>query len=183
MWVDTHPIFEIGIGTFDEPNNAVTVLKNGNVGIGTNNPQGKLDVNGPIYQRGNQIHADYVFESDYPLETIEEHAEFMWKNRHLKAIPKARVDEDGKEIVEVGSHRKGIVEELENVRKQGYAIDNEEYYEGARCVAAPVRAGGRIQAAVSVTGSIFTMTMDRINRELVGLVTETAKTISNEMVW
>ncbi len=37
----------------------------------------------------------------------------MWKNRHLKAVPKARVDENGLEIVEVGSHRKGILEELE----------------------------------------------------------------------
>jgi len=28
-------------------------------------------------------------------------------------MPKATVDENGNEIVEVGSHRKGIVEELE----------------------------------------------------------------------
>jgi DNA-binding IclR family transcriptional regulator len=76
-----------------------------------------------------------------------------------------------------------LFDELENVRKQGYALDNEEYYEGARCVAAPVKAGGRIQAAISVTGSIFTMTMDRINRELVGFVTATAKAISSDMAW
>ncbi len=37
----------------------------------------------------------------------------MWKNKHLVAIPKAKVDEQGQEIVEVGAHRKGIVEELE----------------------------------------------------------------------
>jgi IclR family transcriptional regulator, KDG regulon repressor len=73
--------------------------------------------------------------------------------------------------------------ELENIQKQGYAIDNEEYYEGARCIAAPVRAGGRIAAAISVTGSIFTMTMDRINRELMPFVIDTAKAISEEMVW
>ena len=72
-----------------------------------------LDVNGKIYQRGTQIHADYVFEPDYKLESIEEHSEFMWQNKHLKAIPKAEVDENGREIIEVGAHRKGIVEELE----------------------------------------------------------------------
>ena len=43
--------------------------------------EGALDVNGPIYQRGAVLHADYVFEEDYELESIEEHAEFMWKHR------------------------------------------------------------------------------------------------------
>ncbi len=85
----------------------------GKVGIGTTSPQGKLDVNGSIYQRGGLLHADYVFEPDYKLESIEDHAKFMWKNKHLKAIPKAKVDENGRQIVEVGAHRKGIVEELE----------------------------------------------------------------------
>ena len=91
----------------------LTIANNGRVGIGTTNPAGTLDVNGSIYQRGNALHADYVFESDYQLESIEEHAQFMWSNKHLKAVPKASVDTNGREIVEVGSHRKGIVEELE----------------------------------------------------------------------
>jgi DNA-binding IclR family transcriptional regulator len=76
-----------------------------------------------------------------------------------------------------------LLAELENVRKQGYAIDDEEYYEGVRCVAAPIRAGGRIIAAISITGSIFTMTLDRINRELVERVLNTAEKISSEMRW
>ena len=33
---------------------------------------GRLDVNGPIYQKGKKLHADYVFESDYQLESIED---------------------------------------------------------------------------------------------------------------
>ena len=86
---------------------------NGNVGIGTTAPKGKLDVNGSIYQRGIQLHADYVFEPGYELESIEEHSGFMWLNRHLAGIPKAKVDDNGQEIIEVGAHRKGIVEELE----------------------------------------------------------------------
>ncbi len=72
----------------------------GTVGIGTTSPQGKLDVNGSIYQRGSQLHADYVFEDNYKLESIREYAEFMWKNKHLKGIPKAWVDDQGQEIVE-----------------------------------------------------------------------------------
>jgi hypothetical protein len=93
--------------------NSVIYEYSGNIGIGTTNPRGKLDVNGPIYQRGSELHADYVFEQGYKLESIDEHSEFMWKEKHLPAIPKAMTDDNGQEIVEVGSHRKGIVEELE----------------------------------------------------------------------
>lgn len=113
-WVSTDPLFEIGIGANSGAKaNAMTVLKNGRVGIGTATPSGLLDVNGSIYQRGGSLHADYVFEDDYELESIQEHADFMWTNKHLSAIPKGKVDENGNEIVEVGAHRKGIVEELE----------------------------------------------------------------------
>ncbi len=37
----------------------------------------------------------------------------MWKEKHLKSIPKAKVDKNGIEILEIGAHRKGIVQELE----------------------------------------------------------------------
>ncbi|MGA1867472.1 MAG: hypothetical protein ACMUJM_02880 [bacterium] len=104
------------IFTYHEKNIALVspaTIITGSVGIGTDDPQGTLDVNGAIYQRGSELHADYVFEPNYRLESITEHAEFMWKNKHLKAIPKANIDETGQEIIEVGAHRKGIVEELE----------------------------------------------------------------------
>ncbi len=45
-WVNTDPLFEIGNGTFSTPNNAFTVLKNGNVGIGTHQPTAALEVIG-----------------------------------------------------------------------------------------------------------------------------------------
>ena len=46
-WVATDPIFEVGIGTTSAARtNAVTVLKNGNVGIGTINPSYSLHVKG-----------------------------------------------------------------------------------------------------------------------------------------
>ncbi len=49
-WVATDPLFEIGNGT-DEDNkaNALTVLKNGNVGIGTSTPASILDIAGEYH--------------------------------------------------------------------------------------------------------------------------------------
>jgi DNA-binding IclR family transcriptional regulator len=76
-----------------------------------------------------------------------------------------------------------LLNELKKIKKDGYAIDDEEYYEGVRCVAAPIRAGGQVVASVSITGSIFTMTMERINSKLKKLVMKTAETISSEMRW
>ncbi len=99
----------VSAGIFD----TVMAIDGNNVGIGTASPLGKLDVNGSIFQRGGVLHADYVFEPDYDLENIEEHAAYMWSNKHLKAVPARRVDPKGLEILEVGAHRRGILEELE----------------------------------------------------------------------
>ena len=85
------------------------------VGIGTDDPRpdAMLDVNGRIYQRGGQLHADYVFQPGYRIETITEHSDAMWANRHLPAVGPATKDSDGQDIVDVGRHQRGILEELE----------------------------------------------------------------------
>ena len=91
----------------------VTIDTSGNFGIGTPSPLGKLDVNGSIFQRGAVLFADYVFEPTYTLESIEEHADFMWNNKHLPAVGARKVDEQGREIVEIGARMRGLLEELE----------------------------------------------------------------------
>lgn len=85
----------------------------GNVGIGTASPAGKLDVNGSIFQRGVQLFADYVFEPSYTVESIEDHAAFMWNNKHLPAVGAKQVDEQGREFVEIGARMRGMLEEIE----------------------------------------------------------------------
>lgn len=53
--------------------------------------------------------------------------------------------------------------ELEKIRKQGYAVDNQEYEEGVRCIGIPVFGlYHNLYGAVSMTGPIFRMTDDKI---------------------
>ena len=56
-----------------------------------------------------------------------------------------------------------LVRHLEEVRQQGWALDDEERDLGLRCVAAPVYdAGGRIVAAVGISGPTSRITLERI---------------------
>jgi hypothetical protein len=87
--------------------------RHGNVGINTSSPDGTLDVNGTIYQKGTLIHADYVFEDGFKIDSIEDHAEKMWQEKHLPGVPPREYDEEGREMVEIGRQRCGILEELE----------------------------------------------------------------------
>ncbi|MGI6169417.1 MAG: IclR family transcriptional regulator, partial [Christensenellales bacterium] len=63
--------------------------------------------------------------------------------------------------------REALLRELETVRRQGYALDNEEYEPGARCVAAPVYDyTGGIIAGMSVSGPATRMTDEHIYEKL-----------------
>ncbi len=70
-------------------------------------------MNGSIFQRGVQLFADYVFEPSYTVESIEEHADFMWNNKHLPAVGAKKVDEKGREVIEIGAQLRSLLEELE----------------------------------------------------------------------
>ena len=75
-----------------------------------------VDINGNLQVTGNITAAnvpqpDYVFDSKYKLESIEDHSDFMWKNRHLPSLPSAGRGNVGP--VNVLSHQMGMLEELE----------------------------------------------------------------------
>ena len=72
--------------------------------------------------------------------------------------------------------------ELEKVRHQGFAIDNEEAFTGISCVAAPLkRKDGEVIAAISAT-----VPKQRMGKERMGvmrqLVKETAQLISERCI-
>jgi len=100
-----------------QPNTMAILL--GNVGIGTNNPEYKLEVVGSINITGDYLTngikaktADFVFDKDYTLESIEEHAAFMWRNKHLPAVKsQEQLKEQG--VYSMSERREQILEELE----------------------------------------------------------------------
>ena len=72
-------------------------------------------------------------------------------------------------------------EELARIRARGFAIDDCEHEADIRCVAAPIRnSGGRVFAAVSLSGPIRRMTRDRAEA-LAPLVQDHAASISAQL--
>lgn len=71
--------------------------------------------------------------------------------------------------------------ETERTLARGYGLDNEEYFEGARCVAAPVRgARQEVVAAVGITGTTTRFTMDKVE-EFSQFVMDAARRISEQL--
>jgi DNA-binding IclR family transcriptional regulator len=73
-------------------------------------------------------------------------------------------------------------EHLEEVARQGYAVDNEELEDGVCCVAAPVRDySHKVVAGVGLSGPVSRFSMERIQNELVPLVKEAGAKISQRL--
>jgi DNA-binding IclR family transcriptional regulator len=71
--------------------------------------------------------------------------------------------------------------ELDKVRNQGFAIDDEEFEEGLRCIGAPVRDHeGKVVAAISIAGPRFRVTAER-TPALIRTVTHVAADLSQAM--
>ncbi len=74
-----------------------------------------------------------------------------------------------------------LLKELEKVRKQGFALDNEESFPGIRCVAAPIfDRRGKVVASLSVTAPKQRMRQERM-KEVKKLVIETSRSISRRI--
>ena len=74
-------------------------------------------INGDFHVEGNvtatgTIVPDYVFENDYYLESIEEHAYYMWNKKHLPALKSAKeIEQAGR--INMNERREQMLEELE----------------------------------------------------------------------
>ncbi len=76
--------------------------------------------------------------------------------------------------------KQAVLGEIVLVRKQGWAMDNEENEPGGRCLGAPITGpGGRVVAALSISAPIFRMDMSRA-RTLIGDLSTSCREISRE---
>ncbi len=72
--------------------------------------------------------------------------------------------------------------ELANIRRQGYAVDNQEYHMAIRCLAAPVRnLRNDVVAAIGITATANDFTID-ITDQIAGMVMGSAKELSKLLV-
>lgn len=101
---------------------------------------------------------------DHALETVLRRMEFVQRTEHTMTDPAQFTDH------------------LRVVRRQGYAVDDEESERGIRCVAAPIRNEiGTVVAAVSVSGPAIRITRERIQNGLKAQVMATALNISKKL--
>jgi hypothetical protein len=110
--------FYVGDGTATGQNEALTLLGNGSVGIGTTAPEAafKLSVNGTIRSKEIKVQAtwsDYVFDKEYQLKPITEVDAYIKKNHHLPDVPSAaEVEKNGVNLGETSSLLLKKIEEL-----------------------------------------------------------------------
>ncbi len=94
----------------------MSILQNGNVGIGTLNPTFKLSVNGNIRSKEVVVEtnwADYVFDETYQLRPLNEVEKYIQANKHLPNIPAAAdIQNNGLSVGEVQTKMMEKIEEL-----------------------------------------------------------------------
>jgi hypothetical protein len=117
--------YSLGFGTGISPTGdqnatttAMTILQNGNVGIGTIIPDAKLAVSGQVHAQEVKVSVtvpgpDYVFEKGYALPTLEQIKTYIDANKHLPEVPSAKeMEKNGVQLGEMNMILLKKVEEL-----------------------------------------------------------------------
>jgi len=71
---------------------------------------------------------------------------------------------------------------LARVKENGFALDDMELWDDVRCVGAPIFNGdSKVIAAISISGPVFRMTREKIEKEYISAVKNTAFKISQKL--
>ncbi len=99
----------------------------GNVGIGTTNPQAKLDVNGDIKVKDWTLSVpDYVFDKNYELRNLDELRTYIDSHKHLPEMPSAqKITEEG---VNLGEFCMSLLKKIEELSL--YVLQQDEIIQG-----------------------------------------------------
>lgn len=131
----------INLGGSHSLSSGVTILGNGNVGIGVSNPTNQFEVNGTIKTKKVKVSAtgwpDYVFASSYDLRSLKEVESFIKENQHLPEVPSAKeVEKEGLDLgkmdatllqkveeltlylIEVNKNQEKLIKEVEALKKE-----------------------------------------------------------------
>jgi hypothetical protein len=106
---------------------AMTIKNNGNIGIGTISPSSKLSVNGNILSEEISVVqniADYVFNDDYNLLTLDELEEFIKINKCLPKIQNRFDVSNNNGYVDLGRLSISLLEKIEELTLYLIQINN-----------------------------------------------------------
>ena len=127
-WISTDPLFVVGNGSRDQLSNALTVYKDGKTLIGNpglanfkGTPDGyKLYVQEGILTDRVKVAvntsnnwADYVFDENYKLKSINELEAFVKTHKHLPNVPSA--DEVVKDGIDMATMDAKLLEKIEEL--------------------------------------------------------------------
>jgi hypothetical protein len=118
IWVNGTSSNVAGTGT-----DALTISNIGNIGIGTASPSEKLSVEGNVSANGvirskkmtvTQLGwADYVFDDDYTLRSLDALEKYIGLNKHLPEVPSAK--EVGEKGIDLGDTQALLLKKIEEL--------------------------------------------------------------------
>jgi IclR family transcriptional regulator, KDG regulon repressor len=149
---------------------------------------------GEVVHFGIEEHGRVVYVTKSRGEKAVETASRVGKRTHLhstalgKAILAEMADERIDRIIDTHgmpaqtqttiTDRKELKNQIEETRRQGYAIDDGENIKGVRCVAMPVMgANNEVLGALSTSGPSRRMKQNRIESKLVEMIAQSVNVI------